>query len=132
MQFLYFGVAMLVFVTFGTLFVRVARALRGGFIEANALWFLSSYALVFFLKATIFTLLIFPSFNQNTLINFVFLFAISVATDLVMLLLYILEMREVVLKLEATSYLQYLESQFRHRKLKICVFSAFFLIKLTL
>ena len=64
------------------------------------------YSLVFLLKAVVFTLKLFPVFNQLVFLNFLFVLAISLATDMVTFLLYtfILEMREVMVKLASTSH----------------------------
>jgi hypothetical protein len=127
----YSGLALILFLVFAALHVFLRSKLKGGFIERKASWFLLGYSLVFLLKATVFTLKLFPVFNQLVFLNFLLVLAISLATDIVTFLLYtfILEMREAMVKLASTSHQQYLASQVTHRKVQAAIYSLFFIIK---
>ena len=89
---LYSGLSLTLFLVFASLHLSLRHKLRGrfskGFIERKATWFLSAYSLVFLLKAVVFTLKLFPVFNQLVFLNFLLVLAISLATDVVNLLLY--------------------------------------------
>ena len=127
----YSGLAIIIFLAFTALHLSLRYKLKGGFIERKASWFLLGYSLVFLLKAVVFTLKLLPLFNQLVFLNFLLVLAISLATDMVTFLLYtfILEMREVMVKLASTSHQQYLASQVTHRKVQVIIYSLFFIIK---
>ena len=103
---LYSGLSLTLFLLFASLHLSLRYKLRGGFIERKASVFLSAYSLVFLLKAVVFTLKLFPVFNQLVFLNFLLVLAISLATDVVNFLLYtfIMEMREVMVKLASSSH----------------------------
>jgi hypothetical protein len=128
---LYSGLSLALFLLFASLHFFLRHKLRGGFIERKAAWFLSAYSLVFLLKAVVFTLKLFPVFNQLVFWNFLLVLAISLATDVVSLLLYtfILEMREVMVKLASSTHKEYLAGQVTHRKVQVATYSLFFVIK---
>ena len=127
----YSGLALTLFLLFASLHLCLRQKLKGGFIERKASWFLLAYSLVFLLKAVVFTLKLFPVFNKLVLLNFLLVLAISLATDVVTLLLYtfILEIREVMVKLASSSHQQYLAGQVTHRKVQVATYSVFFIIK---
>jgi hypothetical protein len=79
----------------------------------------------------IYSLRLSPKEDQNTLMNFILTFVRSCGSDLITFLLYtfILEMREVVMTIGATSQQDYLLRTMYHLRLKIFVYTTFFVLR---
>jgi hypothetical protein len=100
----YFSIAVSIFLCFAFLHVIAYQKLRNGYIESKPSWFILCYTGVFFLKAVIYSVKLFPQEDQIQLMNFLLIFVLSCTSDLITFLLYtfVLEMREVIMTIRAT------------------------------
>ena len=103
MNIAYFSIALTIFLCFTLLHVLVYHKLKNGYIERKPSWFLLCYTAVFFLKAVIYSVRLFPKEDQIQLMNFLLIFVQSCGSDLITFLLYtfVFEMREVIMTIGA-------------------------------
>jgi hypothetical protein len=130
----YFSIAVSIFLCFTFLHVLAYHELRHGYIESKPSWFLLCYTGVFFLKAVIYSVRLFPKEDQIQLMNFLLIFFLSCGSDLITFLLYtfVLEMREVIMTIGSMDQQEYLLRSIFHRRLKISMFSTFLALRLFL
>ena len=106
----------------------VFLALRGGFIDKKAIWFMISYAVIFFLKFMIFSATLINIKEDLALFKFVLSFLLSCTSDLITFLIYtfIFEMKEVVIMILSSDEKDFLNRMIANRRLKIFIYISFF------
>ena len=88
MDYAYASISVSIFFSFTTLFFYVYRALHDGYIDKKALWFMTGYAVLFFLKAVIYSVKIIETEENLDFFNFVLVFGLSCTSDLITFMIY--------------------------------------------
>ena len=106
MGYTYALISLIVFIVFTVANIVVSRKLRGGFIDRKSRLFLLAYIMVFFLKAFAYIFKLLPDVKNLPLYKFIQILILSIAADIVTFLLYtfVFEIKEVNIKLAATSH----------------------------